>query len=69
MLRPHAKQVRRNNGMAKEMAMTRSNVKKLAWTLRLIGYGMLAGAVALMFLGTQHALASSAKPASTSLPK
>jgi hypothetical protein len=69
MLRPHAKHVRRDNGMAKEMAMTRSDVKKLAWSLRLIGYGMLVGAVALMFLGTQHALASSAKPASTALVK
>lgn len=49
--------------------MTRSDVKKLAWTLRVIGYGMLVGAVALMFLGTQHALASSAKPASTALVK
>lgn len=69
MLRPLAKHVRRKNGMAKEMAMTRSNVKKLAWTLRLIGYGMLMGAAALMFLGTEHASASSARPSSSAFVK
>jgi hypothetical protein len=69
MLRPPAKDLRRNNGMAKEMAMTRSDVKKLAWTLRLIGFGMLMGAAALMFLGTEHAAASSGRPASSAFAK
>ncbi len=31
--------------------MTRSDVKNLAWTLRLIGYGLLGGAATLMLLG------------------
>jgi hypothetical protein len=48
-----------------EMAMTRSDVKKLAWTLRLVGYGLLMSAAALMFLGTQHASATSSRPSST----
>ena len=39
--------------------MTRTDVRKLAWTLRLIGYSLLVAAAALMFLGTQHASASS----------
>jgi hypothetical protein len=55
--------------MAKEMAMTRSNVKKLAWTLRLLGYGMLMGAAALMFLGTEHASANSARSVSAPFVK
>ncbi len=41
--------------------MTRTDVRKVAWTLRLIGYGLLVGAAALMFLGTQHASASSSR--------
>ncbi|HEX4599066.1 MAG TPA: hypothetical protein VH278_14835 [Burkholderiaceae bacterium] len=45
--------------------MTRSDVKKLAWTLRLVGYGLLMSAAALMFLGTQHASATSSRPSST----
>ncbi len=49
--------------------MTRSDVKKLAWTLRLIGYGLLVGAAALMFLGTEHASASSGRSASTPFVK
>jgi hypothetical protein len=53
----------------KEMAMTRSDVKKLAWTLRLIGYGLLVSAGALMFLGTEHASATSSRPASASYVK
>ena len=69
MLRPPAKEVRRNNGTAKEMAMTRSDVKKLAWTLRLIGFGLLISAAALMFFGTQHASARSSRPVSTSYAK
>jgi hypothetical protein len=55
--------------VAKEMAMSRSEVRKLAWTLRLIGYGLLVGAAALMVLGTQHASATSGRPASASLVK
>jgi hypothetical protein len=55
--------------MAKEMAMTRSDVKKLAWTLRLIGCSLLVGAAALMFVGTQHASASSARSTSPSFVK
>ena len=43
--------------------MTRTDVRKLAWTLRLIGYGMLVGALALMVLGTTR---SSAAPAASS---
>ena len=69
MLRPPVKRARRNNVITKEMAMTRSDVKKLAWTLRLIGCGLLVGAAALMFAGTQHASASSARPASASFVK
>jgi len=49
--------------------MTRSDVKKLAWTLRLIGYGLLVSAGALMFLGTEHASATSSRPASASYVK
>ncbi len=49
--------------------MTRSDVKKLAWTLRLIGFAMLMGAAALMFLGTERASASSTRPASSTLVK
>jgi hypothetical protein len=44
--------------------MTRTNVKKLAWTLRLIGYGLLISAAAVLFLGTQHASATSSGTAS-----
>ena len=47
--------------------MTRTDVRKLAWTLRLIGYGMLVAAAALMFLGTQHASASSSRTPPASL--
>ena len=43
--------------------MTRTDVRKLAWTLRLIGYGMLVAALSLMVLGTQH---SSAAPSASS---
>jgi hypothetical protein len=53
----------------KEIAMTRSDVKKLAWTLRLIGFGLLISAAALMFLGSQHASATSSAPASASTVK
>jgi len=50
--------------------MTRTDVRKVAWTLRLIGYGMLVGAAALMFLGTQHASASSSRtPTASSIVK
>jgi len=31
--------------------MTRSDVRKIAWTLRLLGLGMLGGAFALMLVG------------------
>jgi hypothetical protein len=44
------------------MVMTRSDVKKLAWTLRLIGFGLLGGAVTLMVLGAER---TSAAPASS----
>lgn len=44
--------------------MTRSNVRKIAWTLRLIGYSLLMGAATLMFLGTQHASATPGRIAS-----
>jgi hypothetical protein len=54
MLRLTFKAGRRNNPMRKEMPMTRSEVKKVAWTLRLIGYGMLGGAVALLLLGVSR---------------
>jgi hypothetical protein len=65
MLRPPVKDPRGNNAMAKEMAMTRSDVRKIAWTLRLVGYGLLMGAAALTFLASSHASASSgARPAS-----
>jgi hypothetical protein len=40
--------------MRKEMPMTRSDVKKVAWTLRLIGYGMIGGATALLLLGASR---------------
>ena len=66
MLRRLLKRPGRNNGPAKEMAMTRSDVRKLAWTLRLVGYGLLVGAAALMFLGGEHASAQSARPAHSS---
>jgi hypothetical protein len=36
------------------MVMTRSDVKKLAWTLRLIGYGLIGGAATLMLLGASR---------------
>ena len=49
--------------------MTRTDVRKLAWTLRLIGCGMLMGAAALMFLGTEHASASSGRPVSSAFAK
>jgi hypothetical protein len=39
--------------------MTRSDVRTLAWTLRLIGIGMLGGAAALMMAGTGRAPAPS----------
>jgi hypothetical protein len=39
--------------------MTRSDVRTLAWTLRLIGIGMLGGAAALMMAGTGHVPAPS----------
>lgn len=67
MLGHPVKRLRRNNVMAKEMVMTRSDVKKLAWTLRLAGYGMLAGAAALMFVGGQHASAAPGRVVSTQL--
>ena len=41
----------RNNLIAKGDVMTRSDVRKLAWTLRLIGYGLLASAATVMFMG------------------
>lgn len=57
-----------NNGGAKEMVMTRADVRKLAWTLRLVGYGLLMGAAALMFIGSVHASSGvpSARPTSPS---
>jgi hypothetical protein len=58
-----------NNGVAKEMVMTRTDVRKLAWTLRLVGYGLLMGAAALMFIGVHASAAPSAHPASPSYVK
>jgi hypothetical protein len=55
--------------MAKEMVMTRSDVKKLAWTLRLIGFGMLAGAAALVFVGGEHASAAQGRVMSARLTR
>jgi len=46
--------------------MTRSDVKKVAWTLRLIGYGLLVGSLALVAMGAPHA--SAAPACSTSAP-
>ncbi|HUD24069.1 MAG TPA: hypothetical protein VMQ45_00145 [Burkholderiaceae bacterium] len=47
--------------------MTRRDVKKLAWALRLVGYGLLGGAVALMFLGADRTSAAPAAFASARL--
>lgn len=44
----------RNNATSKEMVMTRTDVRKIAWTLRLIGYGLLASAAAVMVMGAAH---------------
>ncbi len=63
MLRAPVKRSRPKNARVKETDMTRTDVRKIAWTLRLIGYGMLVGAGALMFLGAQHASASSSRTA------
>ncbi len=52
-----------------EVAMTRSDVKKVAWTLRLIGYGLLAGAFALMAMGAQRVSATPGAPAPVSIVK
>jgi hypothetical protein len=49
--------------------MTRTDVRKLAWTLRLIGYGMLAVTVALMLFATQRTSAAPATSASARLVK
>jgi len=49
--------------------MTRSDVRKVAWTLRLIGYGMLVGAAALMFVGSGHASGTPGRIASTPFVK
>jgi len=50
--------------------MTRSDVRKIAWTLRLVGYGLLMGAVALMFLASGHATAAAgARPAPPTIVK
>ncbi|HEX4585616.1 MAG TPA: hypothetical protein VH183_12365 [Burkholderiaceae bacterium] len=49
--------------------MTRTDVKKVAWTLRLIGYGMLFGAFALMLLSGQHTAAAPGSSASARLVK
>jgi hypothetical protein len=49
--------------------MTRTDVRKVAWTLRLIGFGMLIGAAAVMFLGTERASAMSGKPPSTTVSR
>ncbi len=49
--------------------MTRSDVKKVAWTLRLIGYGLLAGAFALMAMGAQRVSATPGAPAPVSIVK
>ncbi len=38
--------------------MTRTDVRKLAWVLRLIGYGMLGGAATLMLLGASRVSAA-----------
>ena len=51
------------------MVMTRSDVKKLAWTLRLIGYGLLGGALTLMALGAGHSSAAPSSFASARLVK
>ena len=48
------KRDRRENSTRKGMLMTRSDVKKVAWTLRLIGYGLLGGAATLMLLGASR---------------
>jgi hypothetical protein len=70
MLRRPVKPFGGKNGGAKEMVMTRTDVRKLAWTLRLVGYGLLMGAAALMFLGSEHASAAPAgRPAAPSYVK
>jgi len=47
--------------------MTRTDVRKLALVLRLIGYGMLIGSAAMLFLGVQHASAATARPAAPAI--
>jgi len=42
--------------------MTRTDVRKLAWILRLIGLGMLGGAAALMLLGAGRVSAPTPMP-------
>jgi biotin operon repressor len=69
MLRGPAKRIRGNNVLAKEIAMTRTDVRKLAWTLRLIGYGMLAVTVSLMLFATQLTSAAPSMSASARLAK
>src|ERR1700739_1477114 len=49
--------------MGKEMGMTRTDVRKLAWVLRLIGYGLLIGSAAMLCMGVQHAAAASGRSA------
>jgi drug/metabolite transporter (DMT)-like permease len=69
MLGVPAKHVRRNNGMAKEITMTRSDVKKVAWTLRLIGCGMLVGTFLLTLLGSERTSAATGSPLSARLAR
>ena len=49
--------------------MTRTDVRKLTWTLRLIGYGMLAVTVGLMLFATQLTSAAPSTFASARLSK
>ncbi|MBV8209210.1 MAG: hypothetical protein JO133_04010 [Burkholderiaceae bacterium] len=49
--------------------MSKTDVRKLAWVLRLIGYGMLIGSAAMLFLGVQHASAASSGSAPLAVVK
>jgi len=55
--------------MGKELGMSKTDVRKLAWVLRLIGYGMLIGSAAMLFLGVQHASAASSGSAPLAVVK
>jgi hypothetical protein len=55
--------------MGKESGMSKTDVRKLAWVLRLVGYGMLIGSAAMLFLGVQHASAAPSGPAPLAIAK